>query len=101
MTQLRKLMLEELQRRNYFEGSAKIYIRTVKELTEYFACSPAKLGLEQIRQYQVHLAKKKVAPRTIEQRTAALRFFFVKSLRRPYLPENIPFPKTPRRLPRC
>ena len=39
MTQLRKLMLEELQRRNYSERTAKIYIRTVKELAEYFADS--------------------------------------------------------------
>ena len=99
MTHLRKLMLEELQRRNYSKSTARIYVRTVKELAEYFACSPAKLGPEQIRQYQVHLARKKLAPRTIEQRAAALRFFFVKTLRRPYLPEHIPFPKTPRRLP--
>lgn len=65
MTQLRKLMLEELQRRNYSERTAKIHIRTVKEVAEYFGCSPAKLGPEQIRQYQVHLAKKKLAPRTV------------------------------------
>jgi integrase/recombinase XerD len=99
VTQLRKLMLEELQRLNYSERTAKIYIRTVKELAEYFACSPAKLGPEQIRQYQVHLAKKKLAPRTVKQRAAALRFFFVKILRRSYLPENIPYPKVPRSLP--
>ena len=28
-----------------------------------------------------------------------LRFFFVKTLRRPYLPDDIPFPKRQRRLP--
>ena len=31
--------------------------------------------------------------------TAALRFLYVKTLRRPYLPEHIPFPKRPRQLP--
>ena len=35
----------------------------------------------------------------IEGRTAALRFLFVKTLRRPYLPDHIPFPKRQRRLP--
>ncbi len=30
---------------------------------------------------------------------AALRFLYVKTLRRPYLPEHIPFPKRPRQLP--
>ncbi len=99
MTHLRKQMLEELQRRNYSESTARIYVRAVKELAEYFGRSPEKLGREQIREYQVHLAKRKLAPETVAQRAAALRFFFVKTLRRPYLPEHIPFPKIPRRLP--
>lgn len=67
----------------------------MKELAEYFGCSPAKLGPEQIRQYQVHLAKKKLAAKMIQQRAAALRFFFVKTLRRPYWPEHIPFSENP------
>jgi len=36
---------------------------------------------------------------SIEVRTAALRFLFVKTLRRPYLPDHIPFPKRQRRMP--
>ena len=35
----------------------------------------------------------------MRRRTAALRFLFVKTLRRPYLPDHIPFPKRQRRLP--
>ena len=31
--------------------------------------------------------------------TAALRFFFVKTLKRPYPLEELPYPKSPRRLP--
>jgi site-specific recombinase XerD len=38
-------------------------------------------------------------PGTIEGRTAALRFLFIKTLRRSYLPDHIPFPKRQRRLP--
>jgi hypothetical protein len=33
------------------------------------------------------------------QYSAALRFFFVKTLQRHYLLENIPLPKEPRQLP--
>jgi integrase/recombinase XerD len=100
VTHLRKLLLEELQRRNYSKNTARIYVHAVKELAEYFGCSPQKLGPDQIRAYQVHLAaEKKLAPETVAQRAAALRFFFVKTLGRPYLPEQIPFPKVPRRLP--
>jgi len=36
---------------------------------------------------------------TIQSRCAALRFLFVKTLRRPYLLDEIPFPKRPRKLP--
>src|SRR5580704_6678717 len=49
---------------------------------------------------KVHLFRdRKLSPRTIEGQTAALRFLFVKTLRRPYLPDAIPFPKQHKRLP--
>jgi integrase len=58
------------------------------------------VGPEHIRQYQAYLFReRKLSPGTIEGLTAALRFLFVKTLRRPYLPDHIPFPKRQRRLP--
>ena len=58
------------------------------------------LGPEHIRQCQAHLFRdRKLAPGTLEQCGAALRFFFVKTLRRPYLLDHIPFPKRQRPLP--
>jgi site-specific recombinase XerD len=48
----------------------------------------------------VHLFRdRKLSPGTIQSRCAALRFLFVKTLRRPYLLDEIPFPKRPRKLP--
>jgi hypothetical protein len=41
----------------------------------------------------------KLSPRTLEGQTAALRFLFVKTLGRSYLPDQIPFPKCHKRLP--
>ena len=93
-------MLEELQRRNYAKNTIRSYIAAVEEFATYFGKRPDRLGREQIRQYQVHLFRdQKLAASTVEQRTAALRFLFVKTLRRPYLPDHIPFPKRQRRLP--
>ena len=43
--------------------------------------------------------KKKLAANTVGLRTAALRFFFVKTLKRRYPVEEVPYPKRPRRLP--
>jgi integrase/recombinase XerD len=100
VTHLRKMMLEELQRRHYSDGTAKAYVRVVRDFAQHFHGSPNQLGPEQIRQYQAHLFHtKKLAPATVSQYTAALRFFFVKTLRKHFLAEHIPFPKQPRRLP--
>jgi integrase/recombinase XerD len=100
VTQLRKKMLEELQRRNYSHRTAKTYVRIVREFAEHFHQSPDKLGPEQIRQYQAHLFhSKKLAPATVSQYVSALRFLFVKTLRRHFLAEHIPFPKLHKRLP--
>src|SRR5258708_39435151 len=100
MTQLRQKMLEELQRRNYSHRTSKTYIRIVAEFAKHFHQPPNKLGPEQIRQYQAYLFQtKKLAPATVSQYVSALRFLFVKTLRRHFLAEHIPFPKSPRRLP--
>ena len=100
MTQLRQKMLEELQRRNYSHRTAKTYVRIVREFAEHFHQPPDKLGPEQIRQYQAHLFQaKKLAPATVSQYVSALRFLFVKTLRRHFLAEYIPFPKSRKRLP--
>jgi len=93
-------MLEELQRRNYSHRTAKTYVRIVREFATYFHQPPDKLGPEQIRQYQAHLFQaKKLAPATVSQYVSALRFLFVKTLRRHFLAEYIPFPKSRKRLP--
>jgi site-specific recombinase XerD len=93
-------MLEELQRRNYSHRTAKTYVRIVRDFAEYFHQPPDKLGPEQIRQYQAHLFQaKKLAPATVSQYVSALRFLFVKTLRRHFLAEYIPFPKSHKRLP--
>ena len=100
MTRLRKLMLDELQRRNYAQNTVRAYIHAIEDFAKYFHRSPDRLGPEHIREYQVHLFRDcKLSPGTIEGRTAALRFLFVKTLRRPYLPDHIPFPKRQRRMP--
>jgi integrase/recombinase XerD len=93
-------MLDELQRRNYAQNTVRAYIHAVEDFAKYFHRSPDRLGPDHIRDYQVHLFRDcKLSAGTIEGRTAALRFLFVKTLRRPYLPDHIPFPKRQRRMP--
>src|SRR5258705_1851423 len=93
-------MLDELQRRNSSQSTARTYIHAVEDFAKYFHRSPERLGPEHIRQYQADLFReRKLSSGTIEGRTAALRFLFIKTLRRAYLPDHIPFPKRQRRLP--
>ena len=100
MTHLRQMMLDELQRRNYSPNTVRSYVHAVEEFARYFRRSPDRLGPDHVREYQVHLFRdRKLSPRTIEGQAAALRFLFVKTLRRAYLPDAIPFPKCHKRLP--
>ena len=88
------------QRRNYSDRTAKTYVRIIRDFAKHFRQPPDKLGPEQIRQYQAYLFHtKKLSASTVSQYVSALRFFFVKTLRRHFLTEHIPFPKSPRRLP--
>src|SRR6516164_2193622 len=100
MTDLRKRMLEELQRRNYSSETTRAYLFAVKDFAGYFGKRPDKLGQEHLRQYQLHLLNdRKLAAKTIVGRISALRFFFVKVLRRPYREIDLVYPKRPERLP--
>lgn len=100
MTQLRKKMLEELQRRNYSQRTIESYLHAVEDFARHFGKSPDQLNQEHIRQYHLHLVhERKFAVNTIVVRISALRFFFVKTLGRPYQREDLPSPRRPKRLP--
>jgi integrase/recombinase XerD len=76
------------------------YLYAVEDFARYFGKSPDKLGQEHLRQYQLHLLNDcKLTVETIVGRIAALRFFFVKVLRRRYREIDLVYPKRPERLP--
>ena len=96
MTHLRKIMLEELERRNYAQATIDCYLRAVAEFSLHFHRPPNQLGPEHIRQYQAHLfGQRKLAPSTVTQRLAALRFFYIKTLRNPWSIAKIPCSRGP------
>jgi len=101
MTLLRQRMTEELQRRNYSQATIESYIPAVKEFAEYCGKSPAVLGAEDVRRYQLYLInEKKLAPHTVKVRISALRFLYWKTLkRRDLFFDDLPMPKTPMKLP--
>jgi integrase/recombinase XerD len=100
VTHLRKMMVEELQRRNYAETTINSYLRTVEEFSRRFNCSPDRLGPRHIREYQAELfQKRKFSPNTVAQRLAALRFFYTKTLKKVWSIEETPYPKKTLHMP--
>src|ERR1019366_1460751 len=92
--------LEELERRNYTQSTARAYIRTIEDFARYFKRPPDQLGPEQIREYIAYLFReRKLADNTVNQRVGALRFFFIKTLRKPWSVEETPYPKKRLHLP--
>lgn len=100
MTRLRQMMLDELERRNYSQATRRAYLLGVEQFAKHFQRSPDQLGLDHVRDYQVHLFRvRKLTPATVAVRLAALRFLFVAVLKRRWTVDDTPYPKRPDKLP--
>jgi site-specific recombinase XerD len=100
MTHLRKMMLEELERRIYAQTTTHLYIQTIEDFARYFKRPPDQLGPEHIREYQAYLFReRKLAAPTVAQRLAALRFFFTQTIKKAWSVAETPYPKRTRHLP--
>jgi integrase/recombinase XerD len=100
VTHLRKLLLEELERRNYSESTTRAYVRTIEDLSLHFHRPPDQLGPEQIREYQAFLFRERhLTANTVNQRVGALRFFYIKTLKLNWSVEETPYPKKTFHLP--
>jgi len=100
MTHLRKMLLDELQRRNYSKNTAEAYVRALRDFAAFYHLPPDRMGPEQIRHYQLHLLREKgLAPKSVIQQMAAMKFFYVHVLKRSFRWDTLPYPKTTYRLP--
>lgn len=101
MTPLRQRMLEDMQIRNFAPNTKESYLQQVSLYARHFRRSPEGLGPRNIRDYQIYLTnEKKLAPKSILIATAALRFLYTVTLKRPWdVAEVLPMPKAPQTLP--
>src|SRR5258708_20931103 len=101
MTSFRRWMTEEMQVRNFSPHTQNSYVQQVSLFARHFSKSPEVLGPEEIRSYQVYLTnEKKLAPSSILIAVSALRFLYRVTLHKDWtLPDIIPAPKKPQKLP--
>ncbi len=101
MTKLIQRMREELVRRNFAESTMRTYLQVVEDCRRYSQTRLDQRGPDDIRRCQVHLLEeRKLGVDTVVSYIAALRFFYVKTLKRPAMKEDLPYPNRQRlRLP--
>src|SRR5258708_9794071 len=100
VTHLRKMMLEELQRRNYSQHTTRYYIRTVEDFARRFNLPPDRLGPRHIREYQAELfQKRKLSAATDTYPPGAVPVFSFQNLtktpRTPHPPRPLKNPPPP------
>ena len=100
MTHLRQIMLEELHRRNYAESTSALTSGQSSISAGTSIVHRISLARSIIRQYQAALFRRwKLAPNTVTQRLAALRFFYVQVLKKGWSVAETPYPKKVVHLP--
>jgi len=96
---LRRRMLEDMTIRNLSPATQQSYIYAVAKFSRHFSRSPDRLGLEEVRAYQLHLIAQQRSWSHINQTVCALRFFYGVTLGRSDATEQIVAAREPQRLP--
>jgi integrase len=99
--ELRQRVLEELQRRNLSPPHDSRLYPYHSRFAVYFHKPPDQLGVEEVRQFQLHMLRdQKLATGTVQNRMTALHFFFKRVLKR-HDPElyDMALTRRPKKLP--
>ena len=96
---LRRRMIDDMTLRNLSPATQRSYLHAVTKFSRYFGRSPDRLGLEDVRAFQVYLVSRGISWPALNQTVCALRFFYGVTLDRGEIPERIAYARTPRKLP--
>jgi integrase/recombinase XerD len=101
MTPLRQRMSEDMQVRNLAPHTQRSYLQQVSQFARHFGKSPALLGPDDIRAYQLHLTRdKRLSASSILVAVAAIRFLYKVTLKRDWnIDDAIPVYRKPQKLP--
>ena len=96
---LRRRMIEDMTIRNLSRSTQESYIYAVAKFSLHFKQSPDRLGMEEVRAYQLHLVEQKYSWSHINQVACALRFFYGITLGQKEAFERIVSGREPEKLP--
>lgn len=100
MTPLRQRMVEDMRLRNLSAGTQRSYIHYVEQYARYFWMSPDRLGLDDVRNYQLYLIEQRqLAPPSINAFVAAAKFLYTVTLEMPWSDQQFTRLKVPEKLP--
>ena len=99
MNPLRRRMIEDMQVRNMSPVTQRCYVHAVAKFAQYFSRSPDRLGLADVRTYQIHLTSTGISWAGFNVAVCALRFFYGVTLGRTAMVERIPYARKRRQLP--
>jgi integrase/recombinase XerD len=96
---LRQRMIDDMRARRFSEDTQRDYVRNVRNFAAFLGQSPDTATKEDLRRFQLHMAKQQISPGSINAAIAALRFFFTATLERPDLVRPLRIVTEPRRAP--
>jgi site-specific recombinase XerD len=100
MTPLRQRMIEDMELRNFAEGTKKQYVAHVAAFARYFNRSPEELDQEAVRQYLLYLInERKVSAEAVNQQSSALKFLYLTTLEMPWSDADFPRCRRGHKLP--
>lgn len=98
LSPLRRRMIEDMTIRNLSPATQRSYVHAVAKFSRHFGRSPDRLGLEDVRAFQVHLVSTGFSWPALNQTVCALRFFYGVTLGHAEIPERIVYARSPRTL---
>lgn len=100
MTELRQRMIQDMQLHGFSPKTQKCYVSAVKGLAKHYGSSPDLLSEEDIRNFFLHLINEKKAARsTVTIYLSGIKFFFEKTLQRPWPVFKVVKPAKRKKLP--
>jgi integrase/recombinase XerD len=99
MNPLRRRMIDDMTIRNLSRSTQQSYIYAVAKFSRHFNCPPDRLGMEDVRAYQLNLIDQKYSWSHINQVACALRFFYGITLGQKEAFERIVAGREPQKLP--